>query len=263
MSTQSTSCCLPWSGAPSHVTDLNNIDERDGNWQQVTLTKRDAAGKIIESGNTSRHFEYLMEAKTGDLYLYEQAGSIETKSAIAMKSCGIFMAALPYGALVMFANLVNMAMDIAKIAWRVLKDFGETWKNKGVFDALFSIVFAVVWEMPKSVLVNMWRIVRAPFYALGVQFAAALGIFSPYEGRRMIGMIEREWHDGLTFKDDFRMGKDERFLNAEDCEKYCGDCGTCFTQIKGGTVLFLGWCMQVRGNIHDKVCNVAKFALAS
>nr|NGX46450.1 hypothetical protein [Chlamydiota bacterium] len=116
----------------------------------------------------------------------------------------------------------------------------------------------------KSGAVNMWRIVRAPLFAVGVMFAAAWGLFSPYEGRKMIGKIEKEWHDGLTFKDDMRMGKDEQFLNKmDDCKKYSDDCGTCFTEIKTGKVFFLGWCMQVRGNIDAKVAGVAKYTLTN
>jgi hypothetical protein len=253
------SSCFPcWSGAAHQVSDLKDLDMGKGNWQRVTLNKLNSNGELNAHMGTSRTYTYILDSKTGDLYLDE------TKATVAMKSYGIFLGAPIYAGLVIMGNLMHIALDVASIAWRVLSEFGETWKSKGALDALLSVVFAVVWEMPKSVALNIWGVVRTPMYAVGVMLAAAWGVVSPYEGRKMVGKIEKEWHDGLTYKDDFRMGKDDQFLSKmDDCKRYGEDCSRCFGEIKAGKVWFLGWCMQVRGNIHDKVGAAAKFTLAS
>ena len=261
MSTAATfpcSCFSCWDGTPPEAKDLEKLDMAKGNWQRVTVNKLDAEGKPVVVAGETRKYTYIMDAKTGDLYLDE------SKSTVAMKSWGIFMGAVPYGAIVMVSNVISIAIEICTIVWRVLAEFGETWKNKGAFDALASVFFALAWEVPKSVCKNVWNAVRPIFFTPGVMLGAAWGVFSPYEGRRMVAEVEQEWHDGLTYKDDFRMGKNENFLSKmDDCKRYSDDCGTCFSEIKTGKVWFLGWCMQVRGNIHAKVAGVAKYSLAS
>lgn len=52
----------------------------------------------------------------------------------------------------------------------------------------------LVWTVPKGIVEGIWMIVRAPFYAVAMEFAALYGVFRPLEGRKAVAAIERGWH---------------------------------------------------------------------
>lgn len=52
----------------------------------------------------------------------------------------------------------------------------------------------ILWEVGKS----LWRIVKAPFYALAFMYAALYSFIDPLNGRKLGSYLERDWNEGVT-----------------------------------------------------------------
>lgn len=67
---------------------------------------------------------------------------------------------------------------------------------------LFQIIrtpIATVVNLSLTVFVKqIWSIVRIPFYAAALEFAALYGVFRPLEGRALFGKFQSDFHDGKT-----------------------------------------------------------------
>lgn len=99
----------------------------------------------------------------------------------------------------------------------------------------------IAWTAPKRIVEDIWTVVRAPFFAIAMEFAAIYGIFKPVEGRKMIGQIERPWHQ-YSRKHDVRYvdpNQDPLFLLKALADK---DFDRTF---------YLAECMQPYGNLND------------
>lgn len=91
-------------------------------------------------------------------------------------------------------------------------------------------------------LEGIWAVVRAPFYALKIEFAALYGIFQPLEGKAAIGQIEQDWHQKSRQSD---LGQTVREMPFEVL------CLNAFTDAKFPYTFFLASCMQPIGPLSD------------
>lgn len=58
-------------------------------------------------------------------------------------------------------------------------------------------------DIPIEIGKSIWRIVKAPFYALAFIFAAIYSLFDPMNGRKLGSYIERDWNEGVTRAEGF------------------------------------------------------------
>lgn len=89
----------------------------------------------------------------------------------------------------------------------------------------------------------IWNVARAPFYFVGLEFAALYGVFHPLEGRSLFAQIEGALHCGKSRREDFRDQKIEQsdldFLK------------NAFLESENEMTFFAGHCMQPLGNLRD------------
>ncbi|HSX25399.1 MAG TPA: hypothetical protein VLE89_00140 [Chlamydiales bacterium] len=98
-------------------------------------------------------------------------------------------------------------------------------------------IFVSIREVPKSIAMNIWAIVRAPFYLIAMEFAAIYGVFKP-EARVLIGNYEAALHKGKTRRDDINHYKETNLLRA-------------LVEKDFPYTLFLAYCMQPLGKLTD------------
>ncbi len=99
----------------------------------------------------------------------------------------------------------------------------------------------IAWTAPKRIIEDIWTVVRAPFYAIAMEFAAIYGVFKPVEARKMMGQIERSWHQ-YSRKHDVRYqdpNLDPLFILKALTDK---DFDRTF---------YIAECMQPYGNLND------------
>lgn len=253
-------CCPLWF---AEAPELKHLDEKpSGDWGTVSVLKRDKIGRIATNYLTPKEFLFTIERSTGDLYGIQHAEIVDgvkqivvdSRAVVAIKSAAIFLGTPFYLFGMVFVNLVKIAVDISAIFWRTLPGLVRDFQNKGILSALGNMAMDVVWHIPHEVAQDIWRVVRSPMYAAGMMLAAAYGVIQPFEGRKWMGEIELNWHQGAPYQQDLRYGLSEKdYLKISFSEMV--------KNIWSGKVYYLGYCMQKRGNIEDKVNGVARFRL--
>lgn len=217
----------------------------NADWKTIDVQKRDSRGKICNTiVGLPQKFQYTLEVSTGDLY--GLSGKPDPAHVIAAKAFFIFLGSSPYMVALMCANFVKIAFDITSVFWKVIPQMLSDIFKKSIFAALGNGFMSVVYEIPKEIVLDIWRICRSPLYTVGLMFASLYTLISPFEGRKWIGKIESEWHDGIPYKMNLnKQSNPENF----------------YTDIAMGKVLFLAICMQKMGNIGDKVGAFDKFEI--
>jgi len=87
-----------------------------------------------------------------------------------------------------FCSSLNMLDDLRH--GRIIKIFEEYVVSK-----------IILFEYVAEDLIN---IVKAPFYAIAIQFACLFAVVSPNNAKKIIAKIEKGWNLGLDVKHDFR-----------------------------------------------------------
>lgn len=222
----------------------NLLAEKDSqlgrDWRQVTLQRRNRDGSELQTRT------YIEEISTGDLY-----NSYDSPSFIAQKAFRLLFGIPFYMAAVMCANLVKIITSTVNIIFRVVFEFAKTWNDKGAIEAFATVFYALSWEIPTTLANNIWRIIKAPLYAVALCLATPYALLSPYEGRKWIAKVESSWHEGTDYRNDYC------YLTDHTCSEKSRP-----TMIKGilaGKIYFLALCMQPIGNIKDKVGDLDRF----
>lgn len=224
-----------------------------GDWSRVTLFKRDHLGKVITNDSKKpKKFYYHLENSTGTLYGVQQKKKNDKPYHIAVKALLIFLNTPFYTELMMGAHLMHLGRDITSFFWRVIPQGIKNIYRKGLIAALGHTFLTILWEIPRAITTDIWRIVRDPIYAFGMMAASFFCIFFPLEGRVWLDRIEREWHEGASYRLDVGYGKSEEELKKMGCARL-------FSQLMSGKVFFLGYCMQRRGNIEEKIAENPRF----
>ncbi len=99
----------------------------------------------------------------------------------------------------------------------------------------------LVWTIPKILIQGIWTIVRAPFYAIAMEFAALYGLFRPCQGKALVGQAERAWHQKVRTKDI-------RYVDPEAEPFYLAKA---LGKKDFSDTFFLAFCMQSYGNLSD------------
>lgn len=213
----------------------------DANWAVVSFRKHAPDGTLLP-----KRYDYIQDLQTGDLYVKE------SPLVVAEKCYGLMLAAPFYMLGMMAVNTIRIATDTYLTAKRVLEEFGEVWKQRGLLEASANVFFAVIIEIPINIILDICRIVKAPFFAIGFFFAALYGVISPYEGRKWVGAVESAWHEGLDYHHDIRYNIPGGLESEEEMSRTC-------QEIKAGQIFFIAWCMQKRGNVNEKIQNLDRF----
>lgn len=53
-------------------------------------------------------------------------------------------------------------------------------------------------DIPLEMAKSIWRIVKAPFYAVAFMYAALYSLIDPLNGRKLGSYLERDWNEGVT-----------------------------------------------------------------
>jgi hypothetical protein len=178
--------------------------------------------------------DYILHKSSGDLYLDESMNLVRCKCA-----CIAFVS-LPYITLRTAFHISRLIVDTACIAKHF---FSEKGKNQQGHTNLAHRHIMQAFVCAKK---NMTFIVKAPLYAIGVQFVSLLGLIHPFLARRWIAKIENFYHDGSNIK-DISCCIDTLL---EPHESFCKSIYQHITEKKD--VLFLANCFQPRGNISSK-----------
>lgn len=207
-------------------------------WEEISLSKRN------QNTKNSTAYLYHIEKSSQDLYLSDFPHHIALK-AIAM---GV---ATPFYAMgVMAWNFLKILVDVSSIFWKVLPQLIDDFSRIGIVDALGNAFMASVWEIPTEVYKDIWRIARAPRYSLGLSLACAYAVISPLEGRKWISKIELDWHEGISYRGNLPcVGKKKTSLYE------------LIQHLAAGKFIFLGYCMQKRGNLQDQFNGISKFKI--
>ncbi|MBS0629954.1 MAG: hypothetical protein JSS30_07030 [Verrucomicrobia bacterium] len=223
-----------------------DLYQPNGDWREVTVEKLNNRGELClnrDNGN-KQTFHYTLEVSTGDLYGLR--GDADPPHIIAGKAFAIFIVTPFYMLGLMSANFLKIIVDVTSIFWKVIPQSISELSSKGIRATLANALMTVIFEIPNEIILDLWRICRSPLYAIGVQVASLYTMLSPYEGRKWIGKIESQWHDGTPYQ------KSILDTPAENCVDEV---------LHDGRILFLAVCMQKMGNIHDKVGSLEKYRI--
>lgn len=142
-------------------------------WQKAEVQRRNDEGKLLQ------RCEWI-NVSSGERYRYDPL------HVIAMKCAAIFLATPIYLGLYM--------------AWHASRAVSTLFTQK-------------ISQWPKHLFNDIWCIVRAPIFAIGMMLAAPVGILQPLHGRKLVSEIERKWHFDASYKEDFRLLQDEKDLD--------------------------------------------------
>ncbi|MCX6991505.1 MAG: hypothetical protein NTX49_10690 [Chlamydiae bacterium] len=90
----------------------------------------------------------------------------------------------------------------------------------------------------------------APFVAIGIEAGALLGLISPYQGRRVVGLMEQLYNEDKSLK--------EGYCAADDClSGHVRSFSHLAWAFSKKEVCYLAQCFQPKGSIS----NTAKFQI--
>jgi hypothetical protein len=236
---------------PSEVPERHSTTHHPrGDWVRVVLSKRGHDGQWLKNsdGSDCAH-EYLLEQSTGDLYGVQGDDDFANPYHVAITAGEIAIASPFYAVGIMQFYLIKMVVDVARLSFTFLKDLFSESKRKGILPALANFAVKVIWQIPIALINDLWHIARSPFYAVALSCAALLGILFPFEGRKWIGQIEQQWHDGISHSDDVRHGMTKKQVKKHLFTKKF------FQEIFDGKCIFLAYCMLKRGNLKERAEN--------
>lgn len=239
--------CLQWCLPNWFAPVPKQEDNTTSDWCEVSFTKRDKDATVIYANGKPAVFTLHLERSTGDLYgRRNHKGQLDRPHEIAWKSFGILVGTSFYAVGGMLCHAAKIIIDITSIFWRYIPQAIHKLWQKGVVLALVDYCFSVCLVVPNEVVKDLWRIVRTPLFALGLMGAAFYGMFSPLEGRKWMARIELEWHEGYDYHFDPRSRRSDTECKNSTLEQD-------IQRLADEEFWYLGYCMQKRGNIDEKV----------
>jgi|GEM_PF-3136487 len=224
-------------------------------WSRVTLVKRNDMGNVISSRGEPTRFHYHRENSTDDLYgLQDPKKGIDTASVVSAKAFGIFLAAPIYTLGMMVTSLIRIAINVSAIFWRTVPQFIKNISIKGPVQALANLAMRTFFEFPLEIAKDIWRIIRSPLYGIGMMAASLVALPCPLEGRKWLGKIEKDWHEGLSCNMDIRYGRSQKDLEDLPFSELV-------SEISNGKIFLLGYCMYKRGNLSEKIAGKPRFEI--
>lgn len=207
-------CCLPgWYAAPQSEANPS------GPWRTVPA-------------ENPGHSNAILDIRTGQRY----RGDSYQPIAIATISAAIFVACPFYMAGIIAWHVAKTAVRVSIAAYQCIESFIQVVRELRP-DIPLRSALRTFDAIPKFVAEGFWDVVRSPFHALAMMGAAALGIFCPYEGRKYIGIIENNWHHGVSYRHDIR----RQHANDEDMGRFMWNA---LKDPASQHVLYLAYCCQ-------------------
>lgn len=210
-------------------------------YQRVLVTKKDERGNIkvynefkdSKIVRTYHEVPYMLETSSGELYLENDHFTNTSKCAALLVGTPIYTFAK------MTWEVLKTPFELMSIALRTLKAALES-----LFHLEISKSLDRLWQgslcLLNTMSYNLFSVVTAPLFGLGIQLAALYGCFQPYQGRAIVAKIENAWHRGVSYKEDYR--------HLVKFQKQ-GEIPRCFSDILEQKPLYLAYCFQSRGNI--------------
>lgn len=224
-----------WPDAPE--ADRIPLEQKGTDWCKVQVEKVNVFGSIQKR-------TYYCQISTGDLF---GSSDLDSAKRLAAKAQGIALVTAFYACALMVANLFKVAFDITSLFWRHIPAYFSERQKRGDSAALGELFKSTIWKVPLEVAQDFWRIARAPLFATGIIFGALYAQIDPYTGTYgWISPIEKQWHEGTSYKNDLCFGKTTAQIKDPDLSLMCKEIGM-------GKILFLAPCMQKRGNLKDRI----------
>lgn len=182
----------------------------------------------------------IVNIETMERYNYEPMDDTRIKCGI-LAACGI-----PFYTL---ANMICNVIRAVTLTFTILGRAIATLANDCSLETLGKFFVDLTYETPMALLKCVWDLIRAPFYALGMEFCALCGILSPITWRPRLAAVEREWREfdrshhmlerfttdgGVTWKD----------RSEERISDY-------FTNRHSESVFYIAYCFQPWGSLND------------
>lgn len=214
-------------------------ESTDTAFKRVCVRKKDEEGNIKSyNGNNGEKITdlyYIQELKTGNLYFDDPS------YVVAMKCFMIFLAMPIYTAGKLMWNVFKTPVDIVAVAIDTFVNMGEKFCSLQLYEGCIEIKEGCV-QIIKTLGSGLFEIIKAPIFGFGAELAALYGIFKPYHGRKMEGMVENAWQAGASYKG-----------NCQSSPRGNESCWKAFLkEMRSATPTYLAQCFQVRGNIHDE-----------
>jgi hypothetical protein len=211
-------------------------------FSRVTLQKLDASGQVRtfeekdkKTGQT-RYFQqlpYIENTRTGQIY------HDESSSSLILKCSAIILATPFYTVGTMIWNAYQLLRSIGLIAKRIFQGI-NTDLSLGRYYEATKIFYREIRPLPCILKERIWAFIQAPLFGIGMELAALSGMIRPFHGRDFVAMVERAWHNGVSYKEDWRRLP----------EKKDQSCASCCEEVLSADVAYLAYCFQARGNTH-------------
>jgi len=165
-----------------------------------------------------KNFEFVKKIEVIDLKTLDRYKKL-SNFEIARKVAFIFLFNPVVLVLKITFNLLQMGFDcfsyvfsyvkMAKALANGAKDF---FTKKDIVNKSFLQVFELSVTTRVDIFKNLAQdiifIVRAPIYAIAIQFATFITLLSPYRARKAIAKIERSWNYDLDLSYDYKKNDD-------------------------------------------------------
>ena len=166
-------------GAPAASCPIRPV------WERVVLNVTDGRRRTFRVTD-------VIHNPTGTLYIDDSLYTVASKCLILALTSPVFysLKALWHGFRIVLDTTVIASRFFYQLANR--KSTGQTCKQ--ISERTFQ-------DLTQSLQHNLWRVVSAPFVAIGIEAGALLGLISPYQGRRVVGFMEQIYNEDKSLKE--------------------------------------------------------------
>jgi len=142
-------------------------------------------------------------------------------------------------------NVIQMGFDFAKVTIDSTIQMAKDIRDGDIIKICETYLLSRI-DLFRYLGEDIVYIVRAPFYALAMQFASVYGIFAPRNGRKVLAKIEKNWNFNQSIKKDFR----QYYKNIS--RPFYEVLFDIFLERKQGVVFYLAPCFQPLGSLKDR-----------
>lgn len=213
---------------------------REGpSWRHVFVNVRDERGGLKKDIGSENDLvlHYIEDMHNGDLYAYENTSST---TDIAIKCFLVATFAAPYALIVIAAALLRTLLTTAQVAYHAFAAAQRDFElGKGYGSAFCSFFSTFSTDFMEQAWPALRQAVVTPLYWLQMEFGGVVGVFLPYDGRKIVADAQSNWFQ-VTFRDDPRdvAKREHRSITVADLS---------------GRVCLLAYCFMPRGNIRDTI----------
>lgn len=203
----------------------------DGTWDRAAPQEGEFVGR-------KKVYTFIENQKTGDLY------NSDSMQAVAFKCFEIAVVTPLYMATRMVFHLCRMVYLVGKIFYESIVACADAIQNgeHGARAFFKHMVVDLSYRLfMDAFLLQLWEVVKAPYYALGLFIAALEGcLYDPMKGKMEIAIIERKWNNNLDRSHDWRI---QEVVHGNNC----------WQGVMNADAFFIGFCMQPLGDISSYV----------